>query len=386
MTEKIRLAQNVTNVSFFVLNVMEKPEDRSITEPGVKPGTSDGGKRPEQTTSLLSVENPSLNLRTFKLPVNVGVPYSPNKKIVNKSSTDTTDNTPHPTNKPDDSTAADSEMFVDLSPLDYAPQIVRGLASRQERHPMSFTPPSFSLGISQNQPVVQDPMPVTFAFPEGMAAMMVQPMVEGRKAIKFAAPIVQGTFLLRLSFSCVHLCSLTFVPSNFFGVLTYHGNCYVMPWQLDLLHHDTYIFVAMLYFPFGKHMATEVGTTWQLYLFPHGSYSALHMATGFATACHLQFCFHAAFFIRQPHGNSSWYNMATAVAFTWQLQCNTHGNWICLHMATPYYLYLHFISCTFYFHTTFVLFSRYSNPLFDPCRHPRGHFRHLMKFTVGLRR
>ena len=93
-----------------------------------------GGERPEQTGSLPSVENPSLNLRTSKLLVNVGVPYSRNKKIVKKSSTDTADSTPHPTNKPDDSTAADSEMFVDLSPLDSAQQVVRGPANRQERH------------------------------------------------------------------------------------------------------------------------------------------------------------------------------------------------------------------------------------------------------------
>ena len=82
---------------------------------------------------------------------------------------------------------------------------------------MAFTPPSFSLGISQDQPVVPDLMPVAFAFPGGMPAMMAQPMVEGRKAIKFAEPIVQGTFLLRLSFSCIHLCSLTFAPSIFLG-------------------------------------------------------------------------------------------------------------------------------------------------------------------------
>ncbi|XBH84015.1 hypothetical protein VPH35_072293 [Triticum aestivum] len=95
-------------------------------------------------------------------------------------------------NKPDDSAVADSEMFVDLSPLDTAQQVVRGPASRQERHPMAFTPPSFSLGISQDQPLVQDPMLVAFAFPTGMAAIMAQPMVKGRKAVKFAKPIVQA--------------------------------------------------------------------------------------------------------------------------------------------------------------------------------------------------
>ncbi|XBH89851.1 hypothetical protein VPH35_081665 [Triticum aestivum] len=174
-------------------NVTEKPEDRSTTDAGVKPGTSDAGEHPEQTAPFPIVEIPSINLRTSRLPVNVGVPYSPNKKIVMKATVDTTDNMPRPANKDDHSAAADSDMFVDLSPLDSALQVVRGPASRNERHPMAFTPPSFNLGISQDQPVVQNPMPVAFAFPGGMPAMMAQPMVEGRKAVKFAEPIVAAT-------------------------------------------------------------------------------------------------------------------------------------------------------------------------------------------------
>ncbi|XBI29381.1 hypothetical protein VPH35_053375 [Triticum aestivum] len=174
-------------------NVMENPQDRSKTEAVVKAGTSDAGERPEQTAPLPAVEIPNINLRTSRLPVNVGVPYSPNKKIAMKAAADTADKTPRPANKPEHSVAADSDMFVDLSPLDSAPQIVRGPASRNERHPMAFTPPSFSLGISQDQAVVHDPIPVAFAFPGGTAAMMAQPMVEGRKAVKFAEPIVQGT-------------------------------------------------------------------------------------------------------------------------------------------------------------------------------------------------
>ena len=136
-----------------------------------------------------------------------------------KATVDTTDNTPRPANKDDHSAAADSDMFVDLSPLDSAQQAVRGAASRQERHPMAFTPPSCSLGIdrSQDEPVVQDPMPVAFAFSRGMPAMMAQPMVEGRKAVKFAEPIVQGTLITHLRFSCIHVCSLTFVPIIFLG-------------------------------------------------------------------------------------------------------------------------------------------------------------------------
>lgn len=179
-------------------NVMEKPQDRSTIDAGVKPGTSDAGERLGQTAPLPAVEIPSINLRTSRLPVNVGVPYSPNKKITMKATADTADNTPRPANKPEHSVAADSDMFVDLSPLDSALQIVRGSASRNERHPMSFTPPSFSLGISQDQPVVHDPLSVAFAFPGGMPAMMAQPMVEGRKAVKFAEPIVQGTLVMSL--------------------------------------------------------------------------------------------------------------------------------------------------------------------------------------------
>ncbi|XBH89734.1 hypothetical protein VPH35_081569 [Triticum aestivum] len=156
-------------------NVMEKPKDRSTTDAGVKPGTSDAGEHPEQTAPLPAVEIPNLNLRTSRLPINVGVPYSPNKKIVKEVAADIADNTPRPTNKPDHSVAADLDMFVDLSPLDSAPQVVRGPASRHERHPMAFTPPSFSLGISQDQPVV------------------AHPMVDGRKAVKFTEPIIQGT-------------------------------------------------------------------------------------------------------------------------------------------------------------------------------------------------
>ncbi|XBH83643.1 hypothetical protein VPH35_072013 [Triticum aestivum] len=101
-------------------NMMEKPEDRSTTDAGVKPGTSDAGERPEQTAPLPALDIPSINLRTSRLPVNVGVPYSPNKKIVKKAAADTADNTPRPANKPDHSVAADSDMFVDLSPLDSA--------------------------------------------------------------------------------------------------------------------------------------------------------------------------------------------------------------------------------------------------------------------------
>ena len=82
---------------------------------------------------------------------------------------------------------------------------------------MAFTPPSCSLGIdrSQDETMVQDSMPVAFAFPAGMAPMMAQPMADGRKAVKFAELIVQGTFSVFLSFCFLHFFILTFLTSFF---------------------------------------------------------------------------------------------------------------------------------------------------------------------------
>ncbi|XP_037427311.1 uncharacterized protein LOC119292649 [Triticum dicoccoides] len=58
---------------------------------------------------------------------------------------------------------------------------------------MAFTPPSFSLGIDNTQDVqVHDPMPIAFSFPAGTVPMMAQPLNDGRKAVKFADPIVQA--------------------------------------------------------------------------------------------------------------------------------------------------------------------------------------------------
>ncbi|XBJ02216.1 hypothetical protein VPH35_021657 [Triticum aestivum] len=136
-------------------NVMEKTEVRSTTHAGGKPCTTKGGERPEQTSSFTVVENPSLNMRTSKLPVNISVPYSPNKKIGKKVAIETADSTPRPTNKHDDSAADKAEMFVDLSSLDSAKQLVRD--------------------------------------PAATAPMMAQPMANGRKVVKFAEPIVQAT-------------------------------------------------------------------------------------------------------------------------------------------------------------------------------------------------
>mgnify|MGYP005842259985 CR=1 FL=1 len=90
------------------------------------------------------------------------------------------ESTPRPTNKRDDPTADEAEMFVDLSPLDSSNQSVRNPAGRQERHPMAFTLPSFSLGIDRTQDVpVHDPMRVSFSFPAGTVSMMTQPLADG---------------------------------------------------------------------------------------------------------------------------------------------------------------------------------------------------------------
>ena len=64
---------------------------------------------------------------------------------------------------------------------------------------MAFTPPRCSLGIdhTHDEPVI-DPMPVAFAFPAGTVPMMAEPMADGRKAVKFAEPIVQGKLFLLL--------------------------------------------------------------------------------------------------------------------------------------------------------------------------------------------
>ena len=76
---------------------------------------------------------------------------------------------------------------------------------------MAFTPSSFILGISQDQPGVHDPMPVAFSFPAGTIPMMAQPMADDKKAVKFAEPIVQGK-LFCVYHSFLHFC-LTFVTS-----------------------------------------------------------------------------------------------------------------------------------------------------------------------------
>ncbi|KAI4993386.1 hypothetical protein ZWY2020_007699 [Hordeum vulgare] len=148
----------------------------------------------EQSNSALMTHTaPNLKLQTSKIPANVGVPYSPNKKIGKKDVIEITDSSPRPTNKTDSRVTFDREMFVQLSPLDSANQFMWNPSKPHERHPMDFTPPSYSLGIdrTQDEPPI-DPEPVAFAFSAGMAPMMAQPILDGWKVVKFAQPIVQG--------------------------------------------------------------------------------------------------------------------------------------------------------------------------------------------------
>ena len=151
-------------------------------------------------------------------------------------------------------------------------------------------------------------------------------MVEGRKAVKFVEPIVQGTLVMSLWFSCIHLCSLTFVPIIFFlggfslvmaTVMWWHGNwiwCTMSPTFFSCCHAAFDIWAS----------------TWQLKLFQHGNCSCCHMANIVQYTWQLDLPHHATcifstmlhFFIRHSHGKWSRHNMATAVAVAWYLQYN----------------------------------------------------------------
>ena len=153
---------------------------------------------------------------------------------------------------------------------------------------------------------------------------MAQPMVEGRKAVKFAEPIVQGTLITHLRFSCIHVCSLTFVPITFFGGphLWRQLPCDDMATGFDAPCHLRF---------FCCHAAFDIwASTWQLKLFQHGNCSYCHMANTVQYTWQLDLPHHATcifstmlhFFIRHSHGKWSRHNMATAVAVAWYLQYN----------------------------------------------------------------
>ena len=89
---------------------------------------------------------------------------------------------------------ADNDMYVHLSPLDSAKDLTRNKRDVRERHPMAFSPPSFDLGFdstpAEEEPI--DAIPISFAHHQTEEVLMAQPYVEGRKAMKFVEPLVQG--------------------------------------------------------------------------------------------------------------------------------------------------------------------------------------------------
>lgn len=122
-------------------------------------------------------------------------------------------------------------------------------------------------------------------------------------------------------FSCIHLCSLTFVPIIYFGDshLWWQLTCDDMATGFDAPCH--------LHF-FCCHAAFDIwATTWQLKLIQHGNCSCCHMANTVHYTWQLDlprhvaciFCFHAAFF---------------HMAITWQMELTQHGKCSCCDMAT----------------------------------------------------
>ncbi|KAI4997075.1 hypothetical protein ZWY2020_052417 [Hordeum vulgare] len=159
-----------------------------------KHDSSDGAACTQLTAPLTTHKDPNLNLRTSKIPINVGVLYTPNKNIVKKDVIEITDRSPRPTNKSNSRATFDSDMFVQLSPLDSANQFMRKPCEPHKRHPMDFTPPSCSLGIDHSQDETPiDPEPVAFAFLVGKAPTIAPPILDDRKAVKFVEPIGQAT-------------------------------------------------------------------------------------------------------------------------------------------------------------------------------------------------
>ena len=101
--------------------------------------------------------------------------------------------TPRPTAKPKDVGSVDNDVFVDLSPLAASIAAIVKQNERKGRHPMAFTPPSFSLGLDLSQPNKPiDAIPVSYAFPSQPDLMMAQPILDGGNAVKFVEPIVQS--------------------------------------------------------------------------------------------------------------------------------------------------------------------------------------------------
>lgn len=131
--------------------------------------------------------------------MNMGVPYTPTidqhgKGTGKKTVIDIPDTTPRPPVRPKAVGTDGNEMFVDLSPLAVAKAFLQKQSEHKERHPMDFTPPSCNLGLDLSQPEQPvDVVHVAYALPMDVAPMMAQLNVDGRKAVKFAEPVVQGS-------------------------------------------------------------------------------------------------------------------------------------------------------------------------------------------------
>lgn len=83
-----------------------------------------------------------------------------------------------------------------LSTLDVAKSFLQKQQKQVERPPLAFTPPSCSLGLTPlpaGQPI--DVVPISYAHHSREEPMLVEPIHQGAKVVKFAEPIVQGTCL-----------------------------------------------------------------------------------------------------------------------------------------------------------------------------------------------
>lgn len=120
---------------------------KDSTAAGAKESSDAGDARTQHPASHTVEKTPDINLHTSNLPVNLGVPYSPNKKIAKKTVNVIPDSTPRHTASPQVVAADDTDMFVQLSPLEAAKQFINNPVEPQERHPMAFTPPAVVLGL-----------------------------------------------------------------------------------------------------------------------------------------------------------------------------------------------------------------------------------------------
>ncbi|KAI4996334.1 hypothetical protein ZWY2020_048125, partial [Hordeum vulgare] len=91
-------------------------------------GISEVARGKQESTDGAACSQPMIH-------VNFGVSCSPNKKTHKKDVIEITGSSARPTNKTDSRGTLDSEMFVQLSPLDSANQFMWNPSETQERHP-----------------------------------------------------------------------------------------------------------------------------------------------------------------------------------------------------------------------------------------------------------